>query len=349
MNTLRAWKTLGGAALLLILSGQSGVAQWTPTGQLAQVPVIENCAVTAGDIAVFRKPNGVPTIFYCQAVANAINARFPEAGRFYYVHEFAHAAGILDEDGADCWAARQLASAPNGTVILRSAIAQFRSRGSESHPGYSTAAQRADNIKRCAGLTDDSGGSRSRLSDDGRQRSGEGAGSYAPPAFDDPQVTTAPGADPLVALINSQDPARFTDSVGENHFRISATRLSNCQLVLSEYLQSQDSDNFTYRRTAKVSVPLRRLDLSEDGISVEDGSSYFSLEELHGWWVNIRTLNEDELIMRESDILSTSASSPPKHEIKSERIGTYSLYFSDKDTAENVARVIHERSKTCQK
>jgi hypothetical protein len=165
MTSTRARKSLC-SAVLLVLSVRAGSAQWKPTGALATIPVIENCAATAGDIAVFRKPNGVPTIFYCQSVANAINARFPEAGRFYYVHEFAHAAGILDEDEADCWAARQLTSAPNGRLILRSAIAHFKSRGQESHPGYSAAADRADNIARCAGLTDDSSNHRAPSSHD---------------------------------------------------------------------------------------------------------------------------------------------------------------------------------------
>lgn len=169
MNSTHVWRSFG-VAILLILSIRWGSAQWTPTGALARVPVIENCTATGGDIAVFRKPNGVPTIFYCQAVANVINAEFPQAGRFYYVHEFAHAAGILNEDDADCWAARQLASAPNGPIILRSVIAHFKSRGSESHPGYSTASDRADNIARCAGLTDDSSNSRPRRPDDERVR-----------------------------------------------------------------------------------------------------------------------------------------------------------------------------------
>jgi|SRR5579862_79957 len=128
-----------------------GCAQWVPKGRLARVPVIENCRVTNGDIAVTRQqPNGEPVIYYCQAVANRINAQFPEAGRFYFVHEFAHASGILNEDAADCWAAEQLANAPNGQAILESAIAHFQSRGSEWHPGYSTASQRAANIARCA-------------------------------------------------------------------------------------------------------------------------------------------------------------------------------------------------------
>lgn len=171
-------KALASIAVLL-LSVSSGSAQWAPSGSLAKVPVIENCSATAGDIAVFRKPNGAPVIYYCQAVADRINARFPDAGRFYYVHEFAHASGILNEDEADCWAARQLASAPNGRIILRAAIAHFRSRGSESHPGYSTAEERANNIARCARLGSDSADeSKSGPREGGRAR-GESEGCEA--------------------------------------------------------------------------------------------------------------------------------------------------------------------------
>lgn len=160
---------------IVLLSPLVSKGQWTPSGALAQVPVIENCAITQGDVAVFRKPNGIPTVFYCQAVVNKIDETFPLAGYFYFAHEFGHAAGILNEDGADCWAARQLAAAPNGAAILKSAIGHFRARGNEWHPGYSTSSQRADNIARCAHLQSTQDGKPERKNDQSLQSSPHGA------------------------------------------------------------------------------------------------------------------------------------------------------------------------------
>ena len=133
--------------LILITLSLPLYAQWVPTGNLARIPVIENCLQTKGDIAV-----AVPgVIFFCQATANRLNSRHPGAGHFYYVHEFGHhALKSSDERAVDCWAAQQLAATRGGGKIIRIAIKHFRSRGNEYQPRYGTMNERAARIARCA-------------------------------------------------------------------------------------------------------------------------------------------------------------------------------------------------------
>jgi hypothetical protein len=140
------------AAVLAFTTGPtSAIAQWAPSGALAQVPVVENCAATGGDIAVVRPG---PTIIYCQAAADQLNAQWPGAGHFYYVHEFGHIAlQTLDEARADCWAAQQLRSTPNGRQTLDAAIRHFVARQNEPiHPRYGPMLQRAQRVANCAGI-----------------------------------------------------------------------------------------------------------------------------------------------------------------------------------------------------
>lgn len=232
-------------------------------------------------------------------------------------------------------------------AILRSAVAHFRSRGSEWHPGYSTASQRADNIERCAGMANGSSASRSHVAnDDPRDAREEGTSSTV---FHDRHVTTASGADPLIKIINSQDTVSFTDVVGENHLQLFAKSLSDCTLILGESLESVGSDNFSYRRTAEVSVPLKHLDVTDDGVRVANGSNYFAFDGLKGWWVNMSTKNGDELISRKVQTSSSAGHLEPKHEIKHVTTPSYSLFFTNKDTAANVANLLRERSKECQR
>src|SRR5687768_7656848 len=117
------------AQLLLVAAAPfAAYAQWTPSGPLRAVPVIVDCSVTGGDIAVVRQG----AIYHCPEAAVALNAIDPDVGHFYYVHEFGHITGRLQETDADCWAGQQLAGAPNGRHYLDSAIRHFRRRGSES-------------------------------------------------------------------------------------------------------------------------------------------------------------------------------------------------------------------------
>lgn len=128
-------------------------AQWVPRGRLAKIRVIENCQVTGGDIAIATNDAYGPIIFFCQRTANLINMNHPDAGHFYYVHEFGHhALESSDEREVDCWAAKELANSPNGEYYLRAAIFHFLSRGNEYHPRYGTAVERAERIIRCSGI-----------------------------------------------------------------------------------------------------------------------------------------------------------------------------------------------------
>jgi hypothetical protein len=152
---MRLGTSLGLAVILAVLMGYDASADWRPTEALARIPVIENCAETGGDIAVSRPG---PVIYYCQAAANALNQRWPDAGHFYYVHEFGHQAlQSANEAQADCWAAKESAKLPDGQHYLDAAIEHFEDRGPEYHPRYGTAAERAARIRRCATEVSNSG------------------------------------------------------------------------------------------------------------------------------------------------------------------------------------------------
>ncbi|HEX8248227.1 MAG TPA: hypothetical protein VF599_08660 [Pyrinomonadaceae bacterium] len=130
-------------------------SQWVPTGNLAAIPVIENCGMTGGDIAIATFPPFSPrsAIFFCQGVVNQLNSFYPGAGHFYFVHEFGHhALNSADERATDCWAAQQLANSPNGRQTLNVAIKHFYDRGTQYHPRYGTGFERAQRIYNCANL-----------------------------------------------------------------------------------------------------------------------------------------------------------------------------------------------------
>ena len=133
---------------------------WRPTGPLERIPVIANCQMTGGDIAVARSdPFRGPLIIYCPQTADRLNRVHPGAGHFYFVHEFAHhALATSDERACDSWAARQLAARPNGDAFLRQAMRHFMSRGQEYHPRYGTMWSRAENISRSARIPMPTGG-----------------------------------------------------------------------------------------------------------------------------------------------------------------------------------------------
>ena len=134
---------------LLVAAAASTQAQWRPAGALAAVPVIRECDETGGDIAVSRLDP--PTIYVCPRVVERVRRSDPGAEHFYLVHEYGHIALLTsDEAAADCWAARELAKAPNGERYLAAAIRHFRARGDESSRRYGTPVERADRIRSCA-------------------------------------------------------------------------------------------------------------------------------------------------------------------------------------------------------
>lgn len=120
-------------------------AQWLPTGPLLSIPQTTDCSMTGGDIAVAR-PNG---IFNCPSAAQMVNSLVPDAGHFYFVHEYGHLAiPTSSEPAADCWAAQQLSAAPNGPYYVKQWIT-FWSQHGQSHPNYGTQAQRIANVRAC--------------------------------------------------------------------------------------------------------------------------------------------------------------------------------------------------------
>jgi hypothetical protein len=140
------------AVLALLLLGLPAVrahAQWVPTGSLAAVPVIRDCNETGGDVAVSRLDP--PTVYLCPTVVRLIRKTHPGAEHFYFVHEFGHLAqGTSDEAAADCWAAKELVKAPNGSRYLMAAIEHFRQRPTEYSARYGTPQGRAERIRSCA-------------------------------------------------------------------------------------------------------------------------------------------------------------------------------------------------------
>jgi hypothetical protein len=144
--------TLLACLLFFFASVTSGNAQWTPSGPLASVPVIPDCSKTGGDIAVAVIIPAGAFIYFCPANAAMVNAAVPDAGHFYYVHEFGHIAlGTSVEPAADCWAAQQLKSVPNGIHYVQQWLTYWSAFGAD-HPKYGTKFQRFTNVKSCAGL-----------------------------------------------------------------------------------------------------------------------------------------------------------------------------------------------------
>lgn len=142
-------RVAGMASVLLFLPAIGAHAQWVPSGALAAVPVVRDCNETGGDVAVSRLDP--PTVYLCQSVVNLVRKKSPGAEHFYFVHEFGHVAqGTGDEAAADCWAARELARAPNGGRYLNAAIEHFRQRPNETSPRYGTPTERAERIRSCA-------------------------------------------------------------------------------------------------------------------------------------------------------------------------------------------------------
>ena len=146
--TRTAFASLTVFAVLAAAAG-AAAAQWKPRGALAAVPVIRECDETGGDIAVTRLDP--PTIYVCRRVVELLRKADPGAEHFYLVHEYGHIALLTsDEAAADCWAARELARAPNGERYLAAAIRHFRRRGEDPSRRYGTPLERAERIRSCA-------------------------------------------------------------------------------------------------------------------------------------------------------------------------------------------------------
>lgn len=120
-------------------------AQWSPTGLLAEVPVLRNCDMTNGKVAVARTDG----IFFCPSRASEINSEIPDASHFAVVHEYGMLA-IHTTSGklADCWAAHRLATASNGLHYIKQWIRYWRAHG-RPDAIYGSPEERISNIRSC--------------------------------------------------------------------------------------------------------------------------------------------------------------------------------------------------------
>ncbi len=124
-------------------------AQWSPTGALANVLVVNDCNETAGDAMVSRLEP--PTIYLCPRVVSIVRRSYPGAEIFFLAHEYGHIAlQTSDESFADCWAAQALARAPNGRRSLAAVMALLGHRPEEESPRYGTPSRRVTHIRECA-------------------------------------------------------------------------------------------------------------------------------------------------------------------------------------------------------
>lgn len=131
-------------AIYMLLTATSG-AQWTPAGGLLDVPVTQDCSMTAGMVAS-AKPDG---IILCPSRAKEVDAQVPDASHFYLVHAYGHLAiHTSSKKLADCWAAHKLAAAPNGQHYVRQWIRHWRMYG-KNDSVYGEPEGRIANVRSC--------------------------------------------------------------------------------------------------------------------------------------------------------------------------------------------------------
>lgn len=114
-------------------------------GGLLDVPVIRDCSMTEGEIATVA-PDG---IYYCRSRAEAVDKQVADASHFYLVHAYGRLAiNTNSKKLADCWAAHQLARAPNGPHYVKQWIQHWRTYGARNL-SYGPTEQRIANVKSC--------------------------------------------------------------------------------------------------------------------------------------------------------------------------------------------------------
>ncbi|MCJ2092508.1 hypothetical protein MKK67_08350 [Methylobacterium sp. J-072] len=134
--------TITGAIVLYCIPAY---AQWSPIGGLLNVPVTRDCSETAGNIASAK----TDSLFLCPARAEIVDSQVNDASHFYIVHEYGLLAIRTTSDRlADCWAAHQLAGAPNGRHYVKQWITHWTSYG-VTRPNFGTPAQRIANVRAC--------------------------------------------------------------------------------------------------------------------------------------------------------------------------------------------------------
>lgn len=120
-------------------------AQWSPFGEVLDVTVTNNCSGTGGEIALVVSDG----IFYCPTRAKIADEQISDSSHFYLVQAYGQLAIHKRSNKlADCWAAHQLAAAPNGRHYIRQWIRHWRAYGTWK-AGYGSPEQRIDNVRSC--------------------------------------------------------------------------------------------------------------------------------------------------------------------------------------------------------
>jgi len=134
-------------AACILYTGLSGtsIAQWSPFGEVLDVTVTNNCAMTGGEIALVVSDG----IFYCPSRASLTDDQIRDASHFYLVQAYGQLAiHKRSMKLADCWAAHQLATAPNGRHYVRQWIRHWQAYGT-SNAIYGSPEQRIANVRSC--------------------------------------------------------------------------------------------------------------------------------------------------------------------------------------------------------
>ncbi|TXM98650.1 hypothetical protein FV242_28070 [Methylobacterium sp. WL64] len=121
------------------------LAQWSASGGLLNVSITKSCSETSGNIAT-SKSDG---LFLCPTRISLVESQVKGASHFYIVHAY----GLLairnnSERLADCWAAHQLANAPNGLHYIKQWITHWSNYG-VTQSTFGTPAQRIANVRSC--------------------------------------------------------------------------------------------------------------------------------------------------------------------------------------------------------
>ncbi len=120
-------------------------SQWSPFGRVLDVTITNDCVKTLGEIAL-AKPDG---IFYCPVRAQVIDAQVEDASHFYLVQAYGQLAiHNSSRKLADCWAAHQLARAPNGRHYIEQWIRHWKTYG-VWNATYGRPEQRIANVRSC--------------------------------------------------------------------------------------------------------------------------------------------------------------------------------------------------------
>ncbi|MCJ2068450.1 hypothetical protein MKK75_06440 [Methylobacterium sp. J-030] len=127
---------------LLISTSNS---QWAPSGSMIDIPAMNNCSKTGGEVAS-ANPDG---IFRCPSRAKVIDAQVSDASHFYVVQAYGQmATRKVSKTLADCWAAHQLAGAPNGPHYVQQWIRHWKMYGI-TNATYGRPEQRIANVRSC--------------------------------------------------------------------------------------------------------------------------------------------------------------------------------------------------------